>query len=72
MSSPTFPHWNSPSAISVDNSTGPSKGDVYVADTSEGQITKFDSGGNQITSNFGTNGVLQAYPFKMTVSAFTG
>jgi hypothetical protein len=72
MSSPTFPHWNSPSAISVDNSNGPSKGDVYVADTSEGTITKFDNGGHQITSNFGTNGVLQAYPFKMTVSAFTG
>ena len=72
MSSPTFPHWNSPSAIAVDNSNGLSKGDVYVADTSEGQITKFDSGGHQITSNFGTSGVLQVYPFKMTVSAFTG
>jgi hypothetical protein len=72
MSSATFPHWNSPSAVSVDNSNDASKGDVYVADTSEGTITKFDSGGNQITSNFGTNGVLQVYPFKMTVSAFTG
>ena len=72
MSSPTFPHWNSPSAVAVDNSNGLSKGDVYVADASEGQITKFDSGGHQITSNFGTNGVLQVYPFKMTVSAFTG
>src|SRR5262249_42870552 len=48
MSSATFPHWNSPSAISVDNSNGASKGDVYVADTSEGQITKFDSSGHQI------------------------
>ena len=32
QSSPTFPDFTNPSAISVDNSGSPSKGDVYVAE----------------------------------------
>ncbi len=40
-----FPHY-----VAVDNSGGPSDGDVYVADTNEEAIRKYDPEGNLITS----------------------
>lgn len=38
----------SPHAIAVDNSTGPSSGDVYVTDTAAFRVEKFDAEGNFI------------------------
>jgi NHL repeat len=47
---------NTPAFIDVDNSGGPSAGDVYVADLlGKGIVTKFDSTGHLITS-WGTGG----------------
>jgi hypothetical protein len=37
---------NSPSGVAVDNSSGPSAGSIYVADTNNERIVKFDSAGN--------------------------
>ncbi|HEV7937112.1 MAG TPA: hypothetical protein VGP18_03715 [Solirubrobacteraceae bacterium] len=48
----TAPMW-----IAVDNSTGPSQGDVYVGDVADKAISKFDSSGNLITS-WGKEGQL--------------
>jgi len=42
--------FSAPAFVAVDNSHGSSKGDVYVGDTSEKLISKFDSSGNLITS----------------------
>ena len=39
-----------PGFIEVDNSTGPSAGDVYVADTADSVVQKFDPSGNLIAS----------------------
>src|SRR3984957_3688768 len=44
-----------PIFVAVDNSSGKSKGDVYVADNADSLVTKFDSNGNLIT-NWGNNG----------------
>jgi phosphodiesterase/alkaline phosphatase D-like protein/DNA-binding beta-propeller fold protein YncE len=44
-----------PEFIEVDNSTGPSAGDVYVADTADGLVQKFDPAGHLIWS-WGTGG----------------
>jgi hypothetical protein len=70
-----YPNWASPKSIAVDNSNGPSRGSVYVADNvgegGDGSVTKFDADGNLITS-FGENGRRYAYPLGMTVSAYTG
>lgn len=41
--------------VAVDNSSGPSKGDVYVADSSDHLITKFDSTG-KVVGGWGNNG----------------
>jgi DNA-binding beta-propeller fold protein YncE len=41
--------------LAVDNSSGPSKGDVYIADSGDGLITKFDSSG-QLVESWGDNG----------------
>ena len=41
-------------AVAVDNSAGTSKGDVYVADSSNHRIEKFDSSGNFLLA-FGAN-----------------
>ncbi|HWY17667.1 MAG TPA: hypothetical protein VNY27_03025 [Solirubrobacteraceae bacterium] len=43
--------------VAVDNSGGPSHGDVYVADTGDNLVSKFDSSGNLITS-WGAGGQL--------------
>ena len=47
--------FTTPTFIAVDNSTGPSAGDVYVADTADNVVQKFDASGNLINS-WGTNG----------------
>ena len=39
-----------PSFLAVDNSSGPSMGDVYVGDTGDGTVTKFDPSGASISS----------------------
>ena len=51
-----------PTFIEVDNSAGPSAGDVYVADTSDGIVHKFDSIGNLIAS-WGAGGTI-GFPAK--------
>jgi sugar lactone lactonase YvrE len=43
--------------LAVDNSGGPSAGDVYVADTGDNLVSKFDSSGNLIGS-WGSGGQL--------------
>ncbi|MHB8574281.1 MAG: hypothetical protein ACYDCQ_03020 [Dehalococcoidia bacterium] len=47
--------FESPSFVVVDNSVGPSKGDVYVGDTGDRLVTKFDAEGN-LVSSWGNNG----------------
>ena len=49
-----------PTFIAVDNSSGPSAGDVYVADTADNVVQKFEPSGNLITS-WGTGGAT-TYP----------
>lgn len=73
QSSPTYPHFEELTSISVDNSNSSSKGDVYVGAQT---ISKFDSSGNLITS-WGSNGQLAINEnlleeIKMGVSPFTG
>jgi phosphodiesterase/alkaline phosphatase D-like protein len=46
-----------PRYIEVDNSTGPSAGDVYVADINDDMVQKFDPSGNLISS-WGSGGAL--------------
>jgi hypothetical protein len=43
-----------PTFVAVDNSGGPSAGDVYVGDTANNTVTKFDVAGNYISTNDGT------------------
>ena len=47
-----FPQW-----IAVDQTAGPSSGDLYVADGEQRKVHKYDENGNLITS-WGTGGVL--------------
>jgi NHL repeat len=49
--------FESPTFVAVDNSAGPSKGDVYVGDTGDGVVTKFSESGALIES-WGTKGQL--------------
>jgi sugar lactone lactonase YvrE len=49
--------FTTPTFIAVDNSAGASKGDVYVADTANNVVTKFDASGNLITA-WGSGGQL--------------
>ena len=51
-----FPQW-----IAIDNSPGPSNGDVYVADSVEKQVQKFDPSGNLIAS-WAEAGLLKGTP----------
>jgi DNA-binding beta-propeller fold protein YncE len=46
--------------LAVDNSTGPSAGDVYVADPGDGSVTKFAESGNLVAS-WGTAGQLGGF-----------
>ncbi len=50
--------FEAPAFVAVDNSTGSSKGDVYVADTEETLVSKFDAEGDLIAS-WGDNGPLE-------------
>lgn len=80
-SSPSYPHFDDPLSLAVDNSTSSSKGDVYVAESiygpGDGSVWKLDSTGHVVTS-WGANGRLAPEVFRgygavsMTVSAFTG
>ncbi len=47
--------FETPEFIAVDNSSGPSAGDVYVADTADRLVQKFDSSG-RIVSSWGESG----------------
>jgi hypothetical protein len=47
--------FTSPRYVDVDNSSGPSSGDVYVADSATGLVQKFDPSGNLVTG-WGTGG----------------
>ena len=49
--------FSAPAFVAVDNSGGPSAGDVYVGDPGDDVISKFDSSGNLITS-WGSGGQL--------------
>ena len=42
--------FQTPYYLAVDNSGGPSTGDIYVADTGDGLVSKFDSSGHLITT----------------------
>ena len=48
-----------PKFIDIDNSTGPSAGDVYVADGTDRIVQKFDASGHLITS-WGSGGEIQS------------
>ena len=47
--------FQAPAFIAVDNSTGPSAGDVYVGDVGTNLVTKFTSGG-QLETGWGASG----------------
>ena len=49
--------FQTPAFVAVDNSGGPSAGDVYVGDSGDDTVSKFDSSGNLITS-WGSSGQL--------------
>ncbi len=52
-----------PTFIAVDNSAGPSAGDVYVADSTNHVVSKFNSSGNLISA-WGSGGQLGSSPGK--------
>ncbi|HEY2282668.1 MAG TPA: hypothetical protein VGH60_03860 [Solirubrobacteraceae bacterium] len=70
--------FQAPTYIAVDNSEGASHGDVYVADTANALVTKFDGEGHLITSwgNNGEkaspNGQLNGSPTELFTSGFAG
>ncbi len=71
-----FGSFANPSSVTVDNSDGPSKGDVYVTEGplngGNGTVQKFDGTGQPVVS-FGTGGSLAIKALrKVTVSPFDG
>ncbi len=52
--------FQSPTFVAVDGSTGPSAGDVYVGDTSDGVVSKFNESGALIKA-WGSNGQLSGF-----------
>ena len=77
QSSPTFPDFTNPSAIAVDNSDSPSKGDVYVAEGIRQRRTRDDlQVRQQRASSFRPGARRGRWPsrscIRMTVSPFTG
>jgi DNA-binding beta-propeller fold protein YncE len=62
--------FTSPKFIEVDNSTGPSTGDVYVADTADSVVQKFDSSGNLIAS-WGSGGTIEFPKKEGTIGGIT-
>ena len=68
-----------PEFIEVDNSSGPSKGDVYVADTLPGDVQKFDASGAPVSSwgnggaiDFNSEGPIQGITVDNQGSRFVG
>ncbi|HVC07892.1 MAG TPA: hypothetical protein VND98_09950 [Solirubrobacterales bacterium] len=59
-----------PKFIRVDNSTGPSSGDVYVADGADRIVQKFDSSGNLIAS-WGSGGAIEFPAKEGTIGGIT-
>lgn len=57
LKGPGAGQFSDPTEIAVDNSTGPSAGDVYVADESNGVVEKFTSSGGYVSS-FGPYGIV--------------
>jgi phosphodiesterase/alkaline phosphatase D-like protein len=51
--------------LGIDNSDGPSAGNVYVGDVGAARITKFAPNGQQVT-DFGASGVLSGFPGGIT------
>ncbi|MGA9285288.1 MAG: hypothetical protein WBV85_07580 [Solirubrobacteraceae bacterium] len=49
--------FTAPALIAVDNSGGPSQGDVYVGDTGTGVVSKFSATGAYLSSNNGSGAV---------------
>ena len=67
-STPSNPYpLSSPTSVAVDNSSGPSAGDVYVTDPANFRLEKFDSSGNFILM-FG-QGVDQSNPGNVCTAA---
>ncbi|MBS1885804.1 MAG: hypothetical protein JSU06_01305 [Actinobacteria bacterium] len=62
----TFAATPNPRYVAVDDSSGPSKGDIYVVDGNEQVIRKYDSAGHLITS-WQTGGKL-VYAFGASIS----
>jgi hypothetical protein len=68
--------FEAPTFIAVDNSAGASNGDVYVADTADNLVTKFDENGALISS-WGSGGQLNGStatdgPFNKEGASITG
>jgi DNA-binding beta-propeller fold protein YncE len=57
LSGPNPGQFKAPTFIEVDNSNGPSQGDVYAGDITRGDVQKLDSSGNLIES-WGSNGAI--------------
>ncbi len=53
--------FETPAFVAVDNSPGPSSGDVYVGDTGDNTVSKFNEEGH-LTSAWGSNGDLEGSP----------
>jgi hypothetical protein len=52
--------FEAPLLVAVDNSGGPSKGDVYVGDTGDDAVSKFTAAGS-LVKTWGTNGQLTGF-----------
>jgi hypothetical protein len=52
--------FEAPLLVAVDNSSGPSKGDVYVGDTGDDAVSKFTAAGS-LVKTWGTNGQLTGF-----------
>ena len=59
-----------PRFVEVDNSAGPSAGDVYVADTADSVVQKYDASGNLITS-WGDGGKIEFAKKEGTIGGIT-
>ena len=71
--------FEAPAFIEVDNSTGPSEGDVYVGDTGRGDVQKFDPSGALLESwgergsiDFNGDGPIEGITVDNSGSLFVG
>jgi hypothetical protein len=62
--------FESPTFVAVDNSSGPSKGDVYVADPAAKAVSKFTAAGT-LVSSWGNGGKLTGTPILATGTGTT-